>query len=133
MLFREIVEKIYNSETIPDVPLVHGFVFELYYVNQMKLHKTMSMKGHSESKIVDSKEVSDVDVIAELLLGTLYHLKYTYPVIDAVGYLEVDGVPSLVGVPLLVFVQVSLSPYSSHSTKINNLTTTKVQRIRANL
>ena len=127
MLFREIVEKIYNSETIPDVPLVHGFVYELYYVNQMKLRKTMSMKGHSESKIVDSKEVSDVDVIAELLLGTLYHLKYTYPVIDAVGYLEVDGIPSL------VFVQVSLSPYSSHSTKINNLTTTKVQRIRANL
>ena len=127
MLFREIVEKIYNSETIPDVPLVHGFVYELYYVNLMKLRKTMSMKGHSESKIVDSKEVSDVDVIAELLLGTLYHLKYTYPVIDAVGYLEVDGVPSL------VFVQVSLSPYSSHSTKINNLTTTKVQRIRANL
>lgn len=119
MLLKEIAETIYNSKTIPDVPIVHGFVYELHYVNQMKLHKTMSVKGHSESKIVNIKEVCEVDVIAELLLGTLYHLKYTYPVIDAVGYLEVDGVPSL------VFVQVSLSQYSSHSTKINDLTTTK--------
>ena len=80
----------------------------------MKLHKTMSVKGHSENKIVDIKHICDVDVITELLLGTLYHLKYTYLVIDAVGYLEVDGFPSL------VFVQVSLSPHSSHL-KINKV------------
>ena len=42
--------------------------------------------------------------------------------IYAVGYLEFDTIPSL------AFVQVSLSPYSSYSTKINDLATTKAPK-----
>lgn len=53
--------------------------------------------------------------IKVLKLGILYHLRYTYPVIDMVGYLKVEDSPSL------VFIQISLQQYSLHSTKLENL------------
>ena len=84
----------------------------------------MIVNNPRQNKTVQVKLVYTSDVITELSHGMLYHLKYTYPVIDAVGYLDVDNVASL------VFVQVSLSPYSSHSTKMSDLTTTTAPEVR---
>jgi len=69
--------------------------------------KSVAVRGNEEAKVVSISNACEVEVIEELSLGTLYHLKYTYPVIDAVGYLKVDECPSL------VFVQVLLTPYTT--------------------
>ena len=53
--------------------------------------------------------------IAKMDIGASYSLKYTYPVIDGVGYLKYNDKVSL------VFVQISLSNYSNHDSKLTNL------------
>ena len=68
----------------------------------------------SKRKIDISRHIFS-ELIAKLEVGILIHLRYTYPVIDAVGYLCVDGEPSL------VFMQISLSKYSQHDTKLKDL------------
>ena len=72
--------------------------------------------------ILDDKQVEidlvvDSTEIQQLTPGTLYHLRYTYPVIDAIGYLKFNHAY------VLVFVQVSLSEYPRHKTKMEHLET----------
>ena len=118
MLLREITNELLHCDSIPDVPMIHGFLYKQKFFNMMKTQVTISVSNLKQTKTVSFSNICDVEMIEELSLGTLYHLKYTYPIIDGVGYLEVDGHPSL------VFVQVSLTPYTNHSTKIKDLNTT---------
>ena len=119
ILLREITSSILASTSIPDVPLVNGFLYEHDYVKVMQHNGKMTVKNKSgtEKDVVIDK-VIDSEAINQLQLGMLHHLRYTYPVIDAIGYLRVDGTPSL------VFVQISLSEYSKHFTKMDDLNTT---------
>ena len=56
-------------------------------------------------------------MLTHLERGVLYHLRYKHPVIDAVGVLKRRDKRK----HHLVFIQVSLSRYSGHSSKIQNL------------
>ena len=49
--------------------------------------------------------------------GVLYHLRHRHPVIDAVGILKRQDKKKY----HLVFIQISMSKYSNHSSKIEDL------------
>ena len=93
MLLTEIISKLSESESIPDVPLVHGFIYEDQYFNMVT--STSSIAVHSETKAmtVEISFVSNKEVKKDMKLGVLYHSRYTYPIIDGIGYLKVDGTP----------------------------------------
>ena len=48
MLLKEIISKLSDGESIPDVPLVHGFIYEDQYFNMVT--STSSIAVHSETK-----------------------------------------------------------------------------------
>ena len=118
MLLKEIAETIFDSSALELVD-VHGFMYELHYVRTLRNVKSMALRD--VEIIIDA--VEDSTEIKKLPAGILYHLRYTYPVIDAIGYLKVNGNY------YLVFVQLSLSEYRYHRTKMSDLTSVKAPEI----
>ena len=116
MLLNEIANAVFSE--VPNIPVVHGIFYEHKFINRMKRFEPITVEGLTEVRSIRIRGVSYTEMIKDLPVGYLYHLKFTYPVIDAVGYLEVDQIP------LLVFVQVSLSPYVAHKTKLEDLFST---------
>ena len=62
-----------------------------------KIMNFTSIVGYSGTKsmTVEITIVQSQEVVKDMKLGVLYHLRYTYPVIDG-GYLNVNGTPSIV-------------------------------------
>lgn len=118
LLLQEVTHRITEGqESIPDVPSVKGFAYEEKYFKQF-VGGSVSLVGRNETTTVRATVagVLNQEVINEnLVVGSLYHVKFTYPVIDGVGCLRVDGSHAL------VFVQVSRSKYVEHSTKSSHL------------
>ena len=70
-------------------------------------------KSFTETIIINCsiRSVVNQEVIStEMKIGILYHLRFTYPVIDCVGCLHVNDDKD----PSLLFVQISLSEYKKH-------------------
>lgn len=62
-----------------------------------------------------SKQDSNLPVTQRLMDGTLVYLRPGHPVMDAVAYIKVDGMP------WLLFIQVSLSEYGNHKSQAKDL------------
>ena len=86
VLLKEIAETIFILELV-EVPLVHGFMYKLHYVCTMRNTKSMALRDVE----IQIGAVEDLTEIQKLHAGILYHLTYTYPVIDAIEYLKVNG------------------------------------------
>ena len=56
------------------------------------------------------------DTLIKLDRSVLYQLRYKHPVIDGIGILQDER-----NVSWLAFIQISLSPYLSHHTKVTDL------------
>jgi len=67
--------------------------------------------------ITDVHNLKDSELLTGMNKGVLYHLQYRHPVIDGVGLLEMEGKIE----PWLVFIQVSLSSYTNHRSKMPDL------------
>ena len=115
LLLTEITNTIILE--LPDVAIVHGFLYEQKFIMKMRRCEPITVEGLTEVRLIRIRGVRYTEIITDLTEGFLYHLKFTYPVIDAVGYLSVNETLSL------VFVQVSLSPYGKHQTKLEDLFT----------
>lgn len=83
---------------------------EVSYCNQTDENAVVSSK-FSFSVRVDMS----TSTVKQLNKDTLYHLRLRHPVIDAVGYFEVNAQP------WLLMMQVSLTPYAKHGSKAGDL------------
>ena len=116
-MLKEIAEAIFSFFLLElvEVPIVHGFMYEFHYVRTMRNAKSMALRDVEIQ--IDAVEGSTE--IQKLPAGILRHLRYTYLVIDAIGYLKVNGIYRL------VYEQVLPSEYRYHRTKMPNLTSVK--------
>ena len=115
MLLTEIISKLSESQSIPDVPLVHGFFYEDQFFSMVTSPTSIAVHSETKAMTVEISCVSTEEIKEDMSLGVLYHLRYTYPIIDGIGYLKVNETPSI------IFVQISLSEYKHHSTKLKDL------------
>ena len=66
--------------------------------------------------IIPVTRVLNQEVIEkDMKSGVLYHLRYTYPVIDGIACLKVEGTSTI------MFIQISTSEYQRHGTKLFDL------------
>ena len=102
IFIREIANKCKSQTTIPDVPIVNGFVYEQKCVNAIRAEVKIIVRRPG---VITAYDVVELDGnLEELLVGVVYHLRFTYPVIDYVGYLQRQDIssPHLT----LVFIQI---------------------------
>jgi len=103
---------------VSDVPIIKGFYYEDIFFAQVMRDGFVNVKLGDEIKRYTVNHVLS-DKCDSAMIGVLYHLNYTYPVIDGVGYLKCNnGRENDVAV---LFIQVSLSKYYNHSTKLEDL------------
>ena len=93
-LFKEIMDKLAKFNNIySDVPMVKDFFMNVTVsLTRFQLEEGLTVKYRSGvEKKIEISSLSFSELITQLELGKLLHLRYTYPVIDAVGYLCVGG------------------------------------------
>ena len=98
---------------------IQGILFEHVICNELK-EIQVSYCGYTDVEVKSARFSFRVNVamstaVKQLVAGTLYHLRPGHSVLDAVGYLVVDEQP------WLLMIQVSLSTYSNHKSKLGNL------------
>ena len=123
MLLSEVVHKYQETGSLPDVPILHGFIYEHEFFTKLQTSMRFTVTKGSKCETYRVDRVSDRDNDVQIVVGTLYHCKYTYPVIDGLGYLKIDAADRHVSEVTLCFIQVSLSKYAEHRTKLNDLNT----------
>lgn len=121
LLLNEIVKVIEQDTTIPRIPIIQGFIYEAEFFKTMMTQRNLTVNTKTETKTCQVHCVLDTNNIEKMTCGVLYHLRYTYPVIDGVGFFHIEGRKK----SSLVFIQVSLSKYSRHETKLSDLLTKK--------
>lgn len=124
MLMKEIAEHKKEKVKI-HASTLNGFLFEeLICSNMESVEVIYSKKDEAISRQPDVVAITfEFAVIVQqsnspvigLVKNCLYHLRPFHPVIDAVAYVEVGTTP------WLLLIQVSLSAYTMHETKLNNL------------
>lgn len=115
MFLDEISQKVTRDRSLAEFPVVYGFLYEAQCFSTLAV---LTVKvGKDELKSFTVSGVLDCDRVTVMPIGMVYHLTYTYPVIDGVGYLKALGSENL----SLVFIQVSISPYTQHKTKLIDL------------
>ena len=103
--------------------LIQGFIYEQNFFNFTSAQRTLAVQ--TETIITDYNVPQVLRAEPQMIVGKLYHLAFTYPVIDGVGYLE-----SSWETISLIFVQVTLSKYSLHETKLTDLFKVKAPKIK---
>ena len=118
LLLDEVIKAVKDdgSIDIPMVPIVRGFIYEQQFFGEMKAQKMLTVKIESKLTSYSIHSVLEADKLETMTIGVLYHLRYTYPVVDGVGYFQNFG-QNKKNISL-VFVQVSLSPYKKHDTNV---------------
>jgi len=118
LLLNEIIKELSCNTAIPRVPIVQGFFYEDHFF-QLMTEKDLTVRISSEQKKFIVHSVLEPSKVTDMTCGVMYHLTYTYPVVDGVGYFK-EAEWSTKNVTL-IFIQVSLSKYSKHDSKLNDL------------
>lgn len=118
--FPTIYHHILHSHRIPiENPIVQEYLFEYAVCSNIERVEVAYCKQDERvalsCKFSFSAHVEMCTAVKQLNRGTLYHLRPEHPVIDAVGYVKVDGQP------WLLMIQVSLSQYKQHDSKAGDL------------
>ena len=119
MLLKELSELMTN-QVIPSNPIVNGFIFEERFFKEVEKSKVLhvsTMERSLKFNIIQVKNLKQGEMVNEMMSGCLYHLRYRHPVIDGIGVFETEGTSKR----WLVFIQISLSTYANHGTKISDL------------
>jgi len=66
MLLREITNELLHYDSIPDLPIIHGFLYEQKFFNMMKTQVTISVSNLEQTKAVSFSNICDVEMIEEL-------------------------------------------------------------------
>ena len=106
----------------PSNPIVNGFAFELAFFQSVKTSNSLTVKLRESVVTFCVPLVEEMDencIVKCITVGILFHLRYKHPVIDGVGYLQ-ENSGKIVS---LVMIQVSLSPYKTHRSKLEDLFT----------
>ena len=109
-----------KSNKIPSNPIINGFIFEADFlrgVHNLRFIETLSDGKKFTFDIQYLYSLGIDEKLTNMETGVLYHLRHKHPVIDAVGILKRQDKKKY----HLVFIQVSMSKYSSHSSKIEDL------------
>lgn len=105
---------------IPNNPIVNGFILESVFLQGLQNLRFFETLSGGEKYTFDIHYLCALGTNEKLTCmeaGVLYHLHHKHPVIDAVGVLKRRDRRK----HHLVFIQISLSKYSSHSSKIEDL------------
>ena len=98
-------------------PCVQGYLMETEFFAQSSLFFAILVDNETAHLHFHSYYVKHVeDVLVEMTMNTLYRLRSTHLVIDAVGLLKNE-----IGEAWLVFVQISKKPYGRHSPSLWDL------------
>ena len=109
-----------KNNKIPSNPIINGFIFEadfLQGVHNLRFIETLSDGKNFTFDIQYLYSLGIDEKLTNMEAGVLYHLRHRHPVIDAVGILKRQDKKKY----HLVFIQISMSKYSSHSSKIEDL------------
>jgi len=60
-----------HVDSIPDVPIVNGFIYEQKVFNMLKAQRNIAVSNLEETKRVTFSDVCDVEMIEKLRLGIL--------------------------------------------------------------
>ena len=94
---------------IPSNPIINGFIFEAEFLQGVRNLRFIETLSDDENLTFDIRYLYSLGIdekLTNMEAGVLYHLRHRHPVIDAVGILK---------------RQVSMSKYSNHSSKIQDL------------
>ena len=85
----EVVDRLRHGAPIPDVPVVQGFIYEQNFFNFTPAQRTLAVQTETVITEYNVPQVLEAEpAITQMIVGKLYHLPFTYPVIDGVGHLE---------------------------------------------
>ena len=108
--------KVKKSYTLPQNPVVDGYVFEEQMFVLLNNTKSLEIFTYVPMSFSLSYVCKQNTVLEHMDKSVLYFLRYKHPVVDAVGILQDEKC-----VWWLVFLQISLSSYLSHRTKVTDL------------
>ena len=114
------VHTLKKSSTIPSNPIINGFIFEadfLQGIHNLKFIKTLSDGKNFTFDVQYLHSLGIDEKLTNMETGVLYHLRHRHPVIDTVSILKRKDKKKY----HLVFIQISMSKYLSHSSKIEDL------------
>lgn len=109
-----------QSNKIPSNPIINGFIFEANFlqgVHNLKFIETLSDGKNFTFDIQYLYSLETDEKLTSMETGVLYYLRHRHLVINAVGILKRQDKKK----HHLVFIQISMSKYSSHSSKIEDL------------
>ena len=123
-LMIEILENVLNHS--PDIeelrkkePPVNGFLFEAEFFKSLEVNSCCCVKNNNRPSCLKFSVVHVERLmpdIKQLQTGVLYELRSHHPTIDAVGLLNSDKNDSW-----LVFIQISVSKYEDHKSKMSSI------------
>jgi len=119
-LLLDELAKMRQDNRLPSNPIVNGYIFEENFFVEIGKTKTLHITIMEKSitlyfALVEKMQTGEI--LDSMTSGVLYHLRYQHPVIDAVGVMEKGSKKK----QWLVMIQVSLSPYAAHRSKIGDL------------
>jgi len=115
-LINEILSASLSQDQIMSIPIVQRFLYEDHFFTDFtSTMRLVVLTADGNAKYLFTGLLKAESGLS-LEVGPLYHLRYTYPVIDGVGYARLEG-----DKVALIFVQVSLSKYTKHAAKVSNL------------
>ena len=122
-LLKEL-SQLQRWKEIPNNPVLNGYIFEedflrqIYSLRYIEVCSWKSGINRSYKFRIDYLWTMNVgEMLPKMEKGMLYHLRHNHPVIDAVGLLRRTDKSKY----HLIFVQVSMTKYASHSSKIKDL------------
>lgn len=114
-------------------PIIQGHSFEQLFLAQQEYFLEVRARGpeNAEENFIFHVDLAgnqyDTLLRGSLTTGRMYHLHRYHPAIDGVGVLKTDSTK------YLVLLQVSLSPYRSHSSKHQDIVAKKVPSIEKSI
>lgn len=119
VLMSVLQARVKNKKVRVVNPIILGLLFEHALCNELKNFEVSYCRQQDVAPISArfgfNTTVAMSTAVNELVNGTLYRLRPRHPVIDAVGYL-MEG-----SQPWLLLMQVSISTYSNHTSKVKDL------------
>ena len=111
------LSKLQPTLPLPKNPVIDGYVYEEKVFHFMNNAKKLDVLTNKESLCLSLSYVcKKSDTLIKLDKSIMYQLRYKHPIIDGIGILQDER-----NVWWLAFIQISLSPYLSHHTKVTDL------------
>lgn len=119
-LLLDELARMKQDDKLPSNPIVNGYIFEEKFFVELGKTKTLHINISEKALTLCFTLVENMqtgEILHCMTSGILYRLRYKHPAIDAIRVMEKDRKKK----QWLVLIQVSLSPYAVHRSKIGNL------------